>query len=291
MKAKLHSILESVGEYAASSYIAGAHIEDALNACRSLHAQNFKSTPCFWDGDNDRAETIVSNYNATIHGVGLLNSDSYVSVKPWPLQHSTELFRHFSLEAKSRGIKLHYDSASAEDQEKTIRLIRELLPIGCKFGYTLPGRWQRSVADAELAHELGLDVRVVKGQWADPLQDVDPSDGYMRVIERLAGRAPHVGVATHHPRLAHKALSTLLEHGTSCELELLYGLPVRAVLPVAKKLGVPVRVYLPYGHAWLPYAVGRLRKQPQMIFWLMRDMASALRMRIAGNDQASRLPI
>jgi proline dehydrogenase len=134
-------------------------------------------------------------------------------------------------------------------------------------------------------------VRVVKGQWPDPSHPVDPSEGFLRIIERLAGRARHVSVATHDPKVAKAGLSALLARGTACELELLYGLPVRAVLPIAKEAGVPVRVYLPYGHAWLPYVVYRLREEPRVAAWLLRDLIDSLRLRITGKESASRLPI
>jgi len=110
------------------------------------------------------------------------------------------------------------------------------------------------------------------------------------VIERLAGRARHVSVATHDPKLVRGAFC-VAGAGTPCELELLYGLPVGAVLPIARELGVPVRVYLPYGHAWLPYVVGRLKKEPRVALWLMRDVMDSMRSRIVGKGGNSRLPI
>jgi len=125
----------------------------------------------------------------------------------------------------------------------------------------------------------------------DPSEPVDPFEGFLKVIERLAGRARHVSVATHDPKLVRAALSALLARGTPCELELLYGLPVGAVLPIARELGVPVRVYLPYGHAWLPYVVGRLKKEPRVALWLMRDVMDSMRSRIVGKGGNSRLPI
>jgi len=291
VKAALRNMLETAGAWAARSYITGTHLEDALRACESLHAHRYRSTVCFWDGAGDTTESIVSNYSATIASAAKLNIDCYASVKPWPLKHSSDLFRNLASEAGAHNIKLHFDSASTEDQEKTLQLIRELLPDGAKLGYTLPGRWGRSLADTDLAIELGLDVRVVKGQWADPSLQIDPSEGFLRIIERLAGRARHVSVATHDPKLAKAALSLLLARETPCELELLYGLPVRTVLPVAQETGVPIRVYLPYGHAWLPYVVGRLRKQPRIALWLLRDMIGSLRLQIAGKGTAARLPI
>jgi proline dehydrogenase len=112
---------------------------------------------------------------------------------------------------------------------------------------------------------------VVKGQWPDPAGDVDLRCGFLNVVEGLAGRTHKVAVATHDPALAAAALATLRSAGTPCELELLFGLPSRAVLEVGRRLAVPVRYYLPYGHAWLPYALRQARRNPRILWWVLRD--------------------
>ena len=115
-------------------------------------------------------------------------------------------------------------------------------------------------------------MRVVKGQWADPdPPEVDLREGFLRVIDRLAGRASQVRVATHDPPLAHTALSLLRVAGTPCELELLFGLPARQVIQEADVAGVPVRCYVPYGQAWLPYSISQARRNPRILWWMFRD--------------------
>jgi proline dehydrogenase len=115
-------------------------------------------------------------------------------------------------------------------------------------------------------------VRVVKGQWVDPdWPDIDLREGYLAVIDRLAGRARHVAVATHDPPLALEALKRLQAAGTSCEMELLFGLPMKAAMKVAAEAGVRVRLYIPYGESWLPYAFSQMQKNPRIIWWVIRD--------------------
>ena len=120
--------------------------------------------------------------------------------------------------------------------------------------------------------ELGIRPRVVKGQWADPAEPgIDPRAGFLAVIDRLAGRARAVGVATHDPPLAEEALRRLARAGTPYELELLQGLPMNGVLRVARKLGAPVRIYVPFGLAWVPYALEQIHKRPYLVSWVIRD--------------------
>ena len=81
-----------------------------------------------------------------------------------------------------------------------------------------------------------------------------------------------VGVATHDPDLAEAALNLLLEAGTPCELELLRGLPRRRTLEVARRMGVPVRFYYPFGPGWWPYAIDKALARPYLPVWAFRDM-------------------
>jgi proline dehydrogenase len=133
---------------------------------------------------------------------------------------------------RDRGIGLHFDSLALEHQDRTFGLIERLVPVGVTLGCTLPGRFAQSVNDAERAVAHRLRVRVVKGQWEDPHHPIEARAGFMAVIDRLAGRAAHVAVATHEPRLAEEALTRLAARGTPAELELLldfqFTAPVRS---------------------------------------------------------------
>src|SRR5204863_8232193 len=135
------------------------------------------------------------------------------------------------------------------------------------------GRWKRSAADAVWAAERGLTVRVVKGQWADPSDPTrDLRAGFLEVIDQLAGRAPHVAVASHDVPLAAEAISRLRNAGTSCELELMHGMPMKESLQLARKQAVNLRVYVPYGKADLPYALSRVPSHSRMLWRLIQDM-------------------
>jgi len=80
-----------------------------------------------------------------------------------------------------------------------------------------------------------------------------------------------VAIASHDAPLARDAIRYLRGAGTNCELELLYGLPERASLAAAEREDVRVRFYVPYGKAYLPYCLGQARRQPSLIWWLLRD--------------------
>lgn len=264
--------LRRLAGIAARAYVAGPALEDAMVRARSLAAGGMASTICFWDGPEHEPHQIARQHLETLGAIGRAKLDSYVSLKAPALNFDPALITEIATEARGLDLGLHFDSLGPELADRTFELIENTQAIGTTLGCTLPGRWRRSVADAERAVRLGLNVRVAKGQWAETNgRGNDPRRGCLEVIEALAGRAPKVAVATHDPILAGEAIRKLLASGTPCELELLFGLPTRAVLAVRRKLRVPVRFYIPYGHAWLPYAVRQAAKNPRIFWWMLRD--------------------
>jgi proline dehydrogenase len=271
---------------AARAYIAGPELADALHLSRRLDAAGLSTTICFWDGPGDTPAGAAAKYREALDAIAGQMLDCYLSVKAPALEFAGDLFFGIFERAHRAGRKIHFDSLGLEAADRTFDLVAAARRLNCNAGCTLPGRWHRSLDDAGRAVDLGASVRVVKGQWPDTQPEIDHGQGFLNVIDRLAGRARQVAVATHNPRLAEKALTRLRASGTSCELELLFGLPGIHMLPVAQKAGVPVRFYVPYGHAWLPYALRQMRRDPRILLRIFRDCVSGHGLGIA--DKAAR---
>ena len=155
---------------------------------------------------------------------------------------------------------MHFDSTGLDEADSSWQLLQALArpSLGC----TLPSRWGRSLADAKRAVDLGLRVRIVKGQWPDPdYKARDERERFLDIVDAVA-EAAHVGIATHDRALAAAAIRRLgrVEH------ERLLGLPWRGA-----DLG-PTRIYVPFGHAYLPYAIARAREHPRLALWVARDV-------------------
>jgi proline dehydrogenase len=252
--------------------VAGPELADAIQACRRFSDRGIAGTVGYWNGDTDTTRLVTDSYLAAINAVMRERLDCYLSIKAPALEFNRDLVAEITEKGKNAGVGIHFDSLDPEAADRTFELVAESIRRFQRIGCTLPGRWQRSVRDTNLVAELGVNVRVVKGQWIDPDHpDIDLREGYMAVIRRLAGQAHHVAVATHDPPLAREALRCLLEAGTPCELELLFGLPLKAPMQVARDLGVRVRIYIPYGESWLPYAFSQVQKNPKILWWVIRD--------------------
>ncbi|HEY7727895.1 MAG TPA: proline dehydrogenase [Candidatus Eisenbacteria bacterium] len=263
--------MRSLVARAARPYIAGPDLEDALAVCSRLAALGRTATLGYWNAQGEDPEDVASAYRSGLDALVEAAPGAYLSVKAPALRFLPGLLRPILARAAGSGTRVHFDSLGWADADRTFALLAASAD-GASLGCTLPGRWARSERDAEAAVASGWAVRVIKGQWEDPHHPHrDARAGFLEVVARLRGSAVLVGVATHDAALGREALRRLREAGTPCEVELLHGLPMRLMLAVAREAEVPVRVYVPYGAAWLPYALSTLRREPTRALWLLKD--------------------
>jgi proline dehydrogenase len=238
-----------------------------------LSRRGFASTVGYFQASDTPPEQIVA---ATADIAGQLAAggrDVYLSVKVHPLGFDPKHVRRIADAASAAGLSLMFDAQAPEDAGRTLEVVTGLLPEFPGTGAVLPARWSRSMAQAVQLRETSARIRIVKGERTDPLWgERDIEANYLALIERLAGREAPVAVATHDPRLAERALTLLLRAGTPCELEQLRGLPRRGTVAVARRLGVPVRVYLPFGPGWWAYAVDKALSRPYLLSWMIKDL-------------------
>lgn len=250
----------------------GPDAGDAARRCRALARNGLAATVGYFQSSRARPEEVVA---ANRVAAGLLagrEGDVYLSVKAPPLRFDAGHLRAIAEAAATAGLTLVFDAHAAPDGEPTLAAVAALLDEFPGTGFALPARWRRSLADAADFRDSSARIRIVKGEWADPdWGDRDVAASYVALVERLAGRPGPVAVATHDPGLAERALTLLLDAGTPCELEQLRGLPARRTMAVARRLGVRVRVYVPFGPGWWPYALDKALARPYLPAWLIQD--------------------
>ncbi len=270
MRKILAPVIMPLIKHATRAYVAGESLEEGLDLAERVRDAGFSCSMCFWNDGKDEPSVVADEYldivsQGTERGLDLALAAKLPSL--WERQHEVDRVVE---RARALGTPVIFDS---HDPHKSDDIIACLEKTGAEeMGWAIPGRWHRSLDDAELAIDMGVRVRVVKGQWADPSDPgIDLREGYLRVIRRLAGRASFVGVATHDAPLAAQAMEILAEAGTPFEQEFVFPLPIESALQEGKRYDANARIYLPYGSAWLPYSLSRAIKNPAMLYWLARD--------------------
>jgi proline dehydrogenase len=267
------SALMPIIRTAARPFLGGETVEDALCAAARLNAEGAATAFSYWDGGCETLAQIEDLGQVAIAALADKAPASYLSLKPPALRFSKDVARRLASVAAAHRLRLHFDSHGADVADRHNAMLDAMLEVLAPdyLGTTLPGRLARTRDDAEWAIARGLNVRVVKGEWPDPANpNCDLNAAFLDVIDRLAGRARHVAVATHNPALGREAIGRLRAAGTSCEIEVLLGLAPRRLLDWAKANGVPVRVYVPYGSGFVMNAIAVLRRNPRMSLAITR---------------------
>jgi proline dehydrogenase len=244
-----------------------------------MASNDLNSTLGFWDTPGYSVKQIADIYFQAIGDCASSENDIYVSIKPPALHFDLQIARDLSQFAMQKQVRLHCDSHGVDVADDALGFAEVMLKsIDSKLlGITIPCRWQRSVRDIEFAIEHQLNVRLVKGQWPDRSgQDRDMKTGFMESVDQLSGRARHVAVASHDVNLALDAVNQLCESETSCEFELLYGLPMKELVTSARVQKMKPRIYVPFGRGYVPHALRVFRTNPQLALWLGKDRLSRL---------------
>jgi proline dehydrogenase len=259
---------------ASARHISGLRVADAVVAATQEAATGHIATLGYWPYPAETPESIATNYLQAIDAIADAKLVSSVSIKADRLEYDWNILLPVLRRSMERKVRVHFDAQGLVDP--TLDLVERACSLGADVSGTLQSRLVRSLTDAERLIRLRIPIRVAKGQDEDP---VNPGLGrrrsYLTLIERLAGRAVHVGVATHDRRAAEPALDMLLRANTSCSLEQLRSLPRLDFLADAR--GIPVRAYVAYGRFGLPYAINEVFRRPAIVWWMLRDTLERFR--------------
>ena len=279
----LNRLRKNIVNTIASRHVVGTEIGEALPVCRWAEGVGFRSILAPWARSQDSRQAMFDRYRSAMESVAKENFNCYVSIKLEAIGYDSGLFAELVQVAKSMNVRLHLDSLGPDSAPVSFSYLERVAGVYGNLGCTLPARWLRSLSDAERAIEMGLAVRIVKGQWEDPGNArVDCKQNYLVIAGKLAAGARCVGVATHDLPLAEKALRLLSSAKTNCEFEQLSTLPLNGMRS-AKKLGCPYRLYVAYGQPGIPYNTKFALSRPGMVAWVLADFTFKPKKPWAGN--------
>lgn len=241
----------------------GGAARDAAARCARLGRRGVATTVGYFGTADTTCETVARANAELAAEIAREGCDTLLALKAPAMAFDSGRVRAIA----AMGVPLVFDALAEPHAARTLRVAEEL-----GAGIALPARWRRSAADAGRLRDKPCRIRLVKGEWSDPAGDVsDVAGRFLELASSLAGRGATVAVATHDPALAEAALGLLQAAGTPCELEQLRGLPRRRTMAVARRLGVAVRLYQPFGPGWWSYAVDKALGRPYLPVWALKD--------------------
>ncbi|MBX6321462.1 MAG: proline dehydrogenase family protein [Rhodospirillaceae bacterium] len=290
----------------ARRFVAGADVDAACAAAARLRAEGFRASLFYlgeYVADPELVRLNVAQKIAVARALGAAGLDVHVSVDPTQIGHAIdaetavrnalEIGRVVAGQPTGPGRRnlLMLDMEDFALVEPTLALRRRLLAAGVPTGQTLQAYLRRTGADLDaiIADGGAGTVRLVKGAFAEGggrafRGRAAIRENYLRLAHRMLSREARAAglvpvFATHDDRLtralAAQAAAAGWEAG-SFEFEMLYG--VRPALQRAlRDAGHTVRLYLPFGTEWWPYAARRVGESPRNALFVVRALAGALR--------------
>lgn len=283
----------------ARRFVGGADVEAAVQTALRLRDAHGIRASLFYLGeyvaDPAAIEHNVGQAIGACDALGRAGLDVHVSVDPTAIgymdsdtrgEDNARRIAAAVLRAAGGGQDwMVLDMEDAGIRDRTCTVHRGLLEAGLPAGLTLQARRRRTPEDLTWAIRQRTSLRLVKGAFPERALDhagraridqayLDAASIMLSREARDAGFRPVFG--THDDRLAGAIMTLARERGwppDGFEFEMLYG--VRPDWQLALRgLGYNVRVYLPFGGDWWPYAIRRVGENPRNAWLLARSLTS-----------------
>jgi proline dehydrogenase len=289
---------------AASRFVAGEKMEDAIRVVKELNAKGIHATLDHL-GENtttpDEARKATRDILDVLEAIDRSGVSSSVSIKLSQIglaldeKLCRENLKQILTYAGQHHNFIRIDMEDSPYTQKTLDLYHEMSEaFGCSnTGVVIQSYLFRSEEDVNRIAGGGGRIRLCKGAYKEPPEiafpkksDVDTN--YDRLSEILIdgalangspeassdGKYPPIpAIASHDPaRLEHaKAYAQRVGLPKPClEFQMLYGIR-RDLQEQLVAEGYPVRVYVPYGTEWYPYFTRRLAERPANLWFFVSN--------------------
>jgi len=192
--------------------------------------------------------------------------------------------------AASLDNSIEIDMESSAYTEATLRIFEEVQREHGNTGIALQAYLLRSQADLQrlttlkspLKPHLHPTIRLVKGAYREPpsvafQKKADVDANYRRLLGSLLQPntdGPVVAIGTHDPALVDYACDRIRRFALTpdqYEFQMLLGIR-RDLQEKIFSQGHPLRVYVPFGQAWVPYFMRRLSERPANLAFVLRSL-------------------
>jgi len=265
----------------AKKYIAGPTLQDAVQLSRDLNRQSIMTTIDIlgeFITTRDEATGFKQQAMEVLQTIDKSGIKSNLSIKP--TQMGLELDKELAFEnireivsyAKSLGNFVRIDMEDISCTDATLELYNRLRQeFHPHVGTVLQSYLRRTIKDIQGLQDKPMNIRLCKGIYREPREHAYKHPdvvnmNYVYALEELFQAKAYTGIATHDSRLIFEATRLIEKYGLSrddYEFQMLLGVDEQ-MRKIIVNQGHRLRVYVPYGRSWLPYAKRRLKENPDI---------------------------
>jgi proline dehydrogenase len=270
-------------------FVAGERLDDALRVTGALNRDGL-AVALDYLGENTTtaAEAAAATHEAlaALDGIHSHGARAYLSVKltqlgldlgEYLVLHSA---RQVLERARRHGLFVRVDMEGSSFTARTLELCTALHREFPQLGVVIQAYLYRSEADLHALVQQGIQVRLVKGAYAEPphiafRRKRDTDRNYQRLMAYLLRQGTYPAIATHDPRIIDEAVRVAAQVGRAArdfEFQMLFGVR-RDLQRALVEAGYGVRVYVPYGRQWYPYLTRRIAERPANLLFMAGSLA------------------
>jgi len=269
-------------------FIAGETLADGLRVAATLNQQGLRvSMNHLGENVSNRAEAeaACADYEEMLRELQAQRIDGNISIKPTHLGLNfapalcQELLERLVRLAAQLNTMVEIDMEDSPTTEATINLFEAVRRKQENLALAIQSYLYRSARDLERLKPLQPKIRLVKGAYLEPAsvafrKKSQVNENFRLLLRYLFENGFFPAIGTHDEALIAFAKQLVAEKGfapTSFEFQMILG--VRRDLQTAlREQGYPMRVYVPFGHEWLPYFMRRLAERPANTWFVLKSL-------------------
>ena len=274
----------------AGRYVAGISVKEAVSAVKSLNATGFSATLDIL-GEHTiskvEARKITQSYADLYQTIKNEKLNCNISVKPTHIGLDisiNEFESNLNMLAKAAFKTNNFLRIDMESSHVTTVTIDSILKIQKKYknvGTVLQAYLYRTLTDINiLTQRQSQNIRLCKGIYKESeniaIQNrTKINNNYVRLFKKLIDKNCYVGIATHDQNLIQDIYTIVDElkiDPSQFEFQVLYGVPMGGWLERHLENNYKIRVYVPFGKDWYDYSIRRLRENPGIVGYILKNM-------------------
>ena len=288
IKAMLPLVPKPLVRQIAKPYIAGETLEELVGVVEDLNLNGFRvATSILGEFVNEQNQAIEAgvDYIEVLTEIQSRNLDSNIHVKLTHLGLTIDKELCYSnlksilkkAEETHNFVRIDMEDSSCTDD--TLSIFEKAQREFENVGIVIQACMRRSMADIQKLNVLKANVRLCKGIYIEP-RNIAYNDyqnireNYSTLLKELLTAGCYVGIATHDEWLVQNAFQTIDDLGlnpTQYEFQMLYGV-TPSLRQSIREAGHRLRVAVPFGPAWYPYSIRRLRKNPAIAGYVLKAL-------------------
>ena len=273
----------------ASPYIAGITDDEMLSTVKNLNTKGY-DTAIDILGEHVKTEKeareITEKYANLYDEISSRSLQANLSIK---LTHIGQDLGYdivkknlmiLTKKAKKHHNFLRLDMENSPYTSETITLYKETLEVYANIGIVLQAYMHRSMDDLNALANEHLNCRVCKGIYIES-EDIAYADyekireNYIKLVQTGLQKGSYIGIAGHDEYLINNLYQWIQDNNipkTQYEFQVLYGVPMEKILQKLMQEGNKIRVYVPYGDNWYDYSIRRLKENPKMAGYIIKNL-------------------